>query len=45
VRFRGGFGENSVFDVVFLWLICGGLVVKRGALTDAFPVLKNTPHF
>jgi hypothetical protein len=38
--FAGGFAKNGVQNVVFCWLICGGLLVKAGKLTVTFQVRK-----
>jgi hypothetical protein len=38
---QGVFAKVRVLSVFFLWRICGGLRVKRGALMVAFSSLKK----
>jgi hypothetical protein len=42
--FAGGFAKNSVQEMVFVWLICGGTLVGDGQLMVSFLVGKNTPR-
>ena len=43
--FAGGFEKSSCFRVVFLWLVCGEMLVKAGSLTVTFGVVENFHFF